>query len=152
MVVEGGVDGQVAQAIWDTKAPGISTWGGTTANAYDPEGNAHPVSYTQCDNKMIFVYPFIRMLPGGSKDAIRWAAIPAIVEFVNTRGIGEDLNIPQLYGVAYASDPSIADTYIITDIQVSTLGAQATVRDLVPCGWDEKITTVRNGGVNIRWS
>lgn len=152
MVVEGGVDGQVAQAIWDKKAPGIGTWGSTTANARDGEGNVQPVSFTQCDNKMIFIYPFVRVLPGGSQDAIRAAVIPAIVEFVNSRGIGEDLNIPQLYGVAYASDPSIANTYIITDIQVSTLGASSTVRDLVPCAWNEKITTVRNGGVNIRFS
>lgn len=152
MVVEGGVDGQVAQAIWDKKAPGIGTWGSTTENAHDGEGNPQPVSFTRCDNKMIFIYPFVRVLPGGSQDAIRAAVIPAIVEFVNSRGIGEDLNIPQLYGIAYASDPSIANTYIITDIQVSTLGASSMVRDLVPCAWNEKITVVRNGGVNIRFS
>ena len=152
MVVEGGVDTQVAQAIWDKKAPGIGTWGSTMANARDGEGNPQQVSFTRCDNKMIFIYPFVRVLPGGSQDAIRDAVIPAIVEFVNSRGIGEDLNIPQLYGIAYASDPSIANTYIITDIQVSTLGASSMVRDLVPCAWNEKITTVRNGGVNIRFS
>ena len=101
---------------------------------------------------MIFVYPFISVLSGGDREAIEAAVVPAIVDYIDRLGLATPLNIPQLYGVAYASDPSIANTYVITDIQVSALGAGTTVRDIIPCAWNEKVTCIRNGGVSIRWN
>ena len=151
-VVRGGTAGAVAQAIWDKKAPGIGTWGSTTENAFDAEGNPHPVSFTRYTDKFIQVYPFITVLEGGDRETIGNAVVPAIADYVNNRGLGNGLNIPQLYGVAYASDPSIANTYVIIDIQVVAPGASGVLRDIVTCGWNQKITVIRNGGVNIRWT
>ena len=152
VVTRAGYPDAIAQAIYDKKAPGIGTWGSTTENAYDAAGNPHPISYTRYADKMIQIYPFITVLEGGDRDAIQNAVVPAIVDFVNDRGLGNELNIPQLYGVAYASDPAIANTYVIIDIQVVAPGASGVLRDLVTCGWNQKITVVRNGGVSIRWT
>ena len=151
-VVRGGDPEAVAQAIFDKKPPGIATWGSLTENAYDAEGNPHPVSFTRFTDKIIQVYPFITVLEGGDQETIRNAVVPAIVDFVNSRGLGNELNIPQLYGVAYAADPSIANTYVIIDIQVAAPGASSVLRDLVTCPWNQKITVIRNGGVNIRFT
>ena len=151
-VVRNGYSDAIAQAIFDKKPPGIASWGSTTGTAYDAAGEAHEVSFTRYADKMITVYPFITVLPGGDKTAIANAIMPALVDFINELGLGRDVNIPQLYGVAYASDAAIANTYVITDIQVSWPGASSIVRDIVPCAWNEKITAIRNGGVSIRWN
>ena len=152
VVTRGGAADAIAQAIWDKKAPGIGTWGSTTENAFDAAGNAYPVKFTRHSDKMVFVYPFITVLAGGDQDTIRNAVAPAIVDWIDTLGLATPLNIPQLYGVAYAADPSIANTFIITDIQVSALGASSVARDKIDCAWNEKITCIRNGGVTIRFS
>ena len=152
VVTRGGTADAIAQAIWDKKAPGIGTWGSTTENAYDAAGVAHAVKFTRHSDKMVFVYPFITVLAGGDQTVITNAVVPAIVDWIDTLGLATPLNIPQLYGVAYAADPSIANTFIITDIQVSALGAQSVARDKIDCAWNEKITCIRNGGVSIRFS
>ena len=100
----------------------------------------------------MFVYVYIRVLDGGSQEAISAAVPDAIVNYIDALGLGVDLNVPQLYGVVYAADPSIANTFIITDIQVSPIGSQSVIRDVVPCAWNQKITAIRNGGVTIRFS
>ena len=152
VVTRSGYTSAIAQAIWDKKAPGIQAWGSTSGTAVDAAGNEHSVSFTRYADKMIQIYPFITVLAGGDREAIQNAVVPAIVDYVDQLGLGRELNIPQLYGIAYASDPAIANTYVITDIQVAAPGASSILRDLVPCAWNEKITAVRNGGVSIRWS
>ena len=152
VVTRGGNAQAVAQAIWDKKAPGIGTYGSTTVNAVDAEGNAHPVSFTRYTDKIVFVYLFIRVLAGGDQERIRNAVVPAITGYIDSLGLSAPLNIPQLYGVAYAADPSIADTFIVTDIQVSAMGASAVARDTVACAWNEKITAIEDGGVTVTFS
>ena len=151
-VTRGGNGAAVAQAIFDKKAPGIGTWGSTAKTVTDAAGNPHTVSYTPYADKMIQIYPYITLLAGGDQEAIRNAVIPAVVDYVDRLGLGSSLNVPQLYGVAYAADPAIANTFVVTDIQVSVPGTSGVVREIVPCAWNEKITAVRNGGVNIRFS
>ena len=152
VVTRSGQPADIVQAIFDKKAPGIGTYGTTTENAYDAQGAAHPISYTRYADKIVFVYVYIRVLDGGSQEAISAAVPDAIVNYIDALGLGVDLNVPQLYGVVYAADPSIANTFIITDIQVSPIGSQSVIRDVVPCAWNQKITAIRNGGVTIRFS
>ena len=92
------------------------------------------------------------MIYGGDQTAIENAVVPAILEYVEKLGIGEPLNVPQLYGVAYAANPAIANTFVITDIQVTAPGQSSVIRGLLPCAWNEKLTCARNGGVNIHWN
>ena len=152
VVTRNGNGAAIAQAIFDKKPPGIGTWGSTTRTVTDAAGNEHSVSYTSYADKMIQIYPYITLLSGGDQDAIRDAVVPAIVDYVDRLGLGNSLNVPQLYGVAYAADPNIANTFVVTDIQVSVPGTSGVVRDIVPCAWNQKITAVRNGGVSIRFS
>ena len=152
VVTRGGTASAIAQAIYDTKAPGIGTYGLTSANAVDAEGNPHSVAFTRYADKIVYIYLFIRVLAGGDRDAISAAVIPAVVGYTDRLGLAVPLNIPQLYGAAYAADPSIADTFIITDIQVAVPGAASIARDTIPCDWNQKITAIEQGGVEIRFS
>ena len=152
VVTRGGNAQAIAQAIWDKKAPGVGTYGLTSAEAVDAEGNRHSVAFTRYSDKIVYIYMFIRVLSGGDRDAISAAVIPAVTGYIDRLGLAVPLNIPQLYGVAYAADPSIADTFIVTDIQVAVPGAPSVVRDKVDCAWNQKITAIEEGGVEIRFS
>lgn len=152
VVTRSGYTNAVSQAIWDHKAPGIGTYGSVTGTAYDAAGGSHTVKFSRFTDKMIQVFPFITVLSGGNQTAIGDAVVNAIADHIEQLGIGEPLNIPQLYGIAYAADPSIANTFVIIDLQVAVPGESSVRRDIVPCAWNEKITCMRNGGVVIHWS
>ena len=152
VVTDGGNGEAVAQAIFDKKPPGIGTWGSTTVTVPDAQGNGHPVSFTRNTDKMIVVYLFIRVLEGGNRDEIRNALKGPVADYINGLGLAAPLNIPQLYGAAYNAKPEIAKTFIITDIQAAVSGESSAARDFVPCAWNEKITTIQNGGVIFYFS
>ena len=152
VVVRGGYADAVAQAIYDKKAPGIGTWGSSTGHATDAQGHTHGISFTRYTDRMIFVYLFIRVLDGGDRTRIENAVVPAVLNYIDNLGLAVPLNVPQLYGVAYTADLAIADTFIVTDIQVAVPGSSSVVRDEVPCDWNGKITAIADGGVEIRFS
>ena len=151
MVVRNGRNADIAQAIYDKKAPGIGTWGSTTANAVDAQGNSVPVSFTKHTDKFVFVNLFIQLFNDVSRQAVTDAIQAPILDFINEHGISETLIIPQLYGVAYAAAPEIAGDFVILDIQVQLMGASSVVRDRVTCAWNEKVTCLNSGGVSYVW-
>ena len=151
-VVRGGAAEGIAQAIYDKKAPGIGTWGNTEANAVDAQGNTHPIRFTRNADKMVFADLYIRVLSGGDPTVIGNAVKPAVTDMINGLGLAVPLNVPQLFGVAYAAEPSLSGTFIINDIQMNAPGASGVIRDMIPCAWNERIATVLNGGVRIHFS
>ncbi len=151
-LVLNGSASRIAEVIYAKKPPGIGTWGSTTVNAADREGNLHPVSFTRHTDKIVFLYFFIRVLDGGDPEAIRNAVVPAAVDYADRLGLAVPLNVPQLYGAAYAADPAIADTFIITDIQAAEIGAPAMERETVACAWNEKISVPLDRGVSITFT
>ena len=149
LVIRGGNRNAIAQAIYNKKAPGIATAGTTTVNVTDPYNNTIPIRFTRYTDKIVFVYIFIRPLAGADQAAISDAVIPAVLSFIDNLGIAAPLNIPQLYGIIYAANPEIANTFIVTDIQVAAMGASSIARDKIDCAWNEKITAVEDGGVTV---
>ena len=70
-----------------------------------------------------------------------------VAAYINGLGLAVPLNVPQLYGAAYSAGPEIARTFVVSDIQIGITGEEGTVRDLVPCGWNEKLTVSPDSGV-----
>ena len=151
VVTRGGGADAVAQAIYDKKAPGIGTWGSNSGTAADAEGREHTVSFTRYADKMIFIHLYIVTMEGGNQEAIRNAVVPAITAYLDNLGLAVPLNVPQLYGVAYAADPAIAKTFVVTDVQVNMPGASGVVRDLVPCAWNERIAAAPMNGITVHF-
>ena len=152
VVTKYGTTKSVAQAIFDHKPPGIATYGSTTGTAKDAAGNSYSIHFTRYTDRLVFIYPFISVLPGGSQAAIEAAVVPAIRGFVGKLGIGEALIIPRLYGVIYGADPALAGTFVVTDLQVAEPGGSSVIRSMIQAGWDEIIVAPNTGGVAIRWS
>ena len=151
VVTRGGNANAVAQAIFDKKPPGVGNYGSTAGIAVDAEGKEHSVSFTRYRDKMISIYLFIRVLDGGDSDIIRETVISAVTKYLDNLGLATPLNVTQLYGTVYASDPKIAKTFVVSDIQVNMPGASSVVRDLVPCAWNEKLTAMPGVGVSVRF-
>ena len=152
VVTKYGYTDAIAQAIFDHKPPGIGTYGSTTGTARDAGGNTYAVHFTRYTDRLVYIYPFISVLPGGSQAAIEAAVVPAIRRFLEKLTIGEALNIPQLYGVIYGADPALAGTFVVTDIQVAEPGGSSVVRSVVQAAWDEIIVAPETGGVTITWA
>ena len=152
VVTLSGYTSGITRAIFNKKPPGIGTYGTSSGNVTDGNGVSHTIRFTRSAEPLIQIYPFITVIAGGSQAAIEEAVVPAIIDYVAKLGIGEPLNVPQLYGVAYAANPAIANTFVITDIQVTAPGQSSVVRGLLHCAWNEKLTCVRNGGINIHWA
>ena len=150
--VRGGEDAEIARTVWNRKAPGIGTWGSVTVNVPDAQGTEHPVSFTRCEDKLVFAYVFIRLLEGGTRDTVRDALTLPLAECINGLEMAAPLNVPQLYGVAYNADPEIARTFVVTDIQIGVSGEINVIRDIVPCAWNRKITTLNDGGIIVYFS
>lgn len=149
VVTRGGGTNNLAQAIFDKKAPGVGSFGTSTGTAVDAEDNSHSVRFSRFEESEVFVYLFITVLQGGNQATIRNTVIPAVFNYIDRLGIAVPLNIPQLYGVAYIANPEIANTFIVTDIQVSVPGGSSVKRDKVDCAWNEKIIADPEYGVDI---
>ena len=151
VVTRAGGANAVAQAIYDKKAPGIGTWGSNSGIATDAEGREHTVAFTRFTEKRIFLHLYIRVVEGGNQETIQNAVLPAVTEYLDSLSLAAPLNVPQLYGVAYAADPAIAKTFVVTDIQVSAPGVSGVIRDIVPCAWNERIAAAPGTGVTIHF-
>ena len=152
VVTKYGTTKSVAQAIFDHKPPGIGTYGSTTGTAKDAAGNSYQIKFTRYTDRLVFIYPFISVLPGGDQAAIEAAVLSAVHGFIDKFKIGEALIIPQLYGVIYGADPALASTFVVTDIQVAEPGGSSVVRSRIQANWDEIIVAPNTGGVSIRWT
>ena len=137
VVAYGGYTNRVAQAIYDHVAPGVGTYGSTAATAYDSGGNPHTVNFTRPEEKLIFAYPFIRKLAGADEQAIENAIVKAVTDYLWKLPVGGTLYVPQLYGVMYTADPSLANTFAIRDIQACFAGDAAITRDVLRCDWNQ---------------
>ena len=151
VVTRGGVANAVAQAIYDKKPAGIGTYGSTTGIAVDAEDGKHTVPFSRYRDKLIFIYLYIRVMEGGNPDTIQEKVVSAVNKYLDDLGLAVPLNVTQLYGAVYASDPEIAKTFVVSDIQVNMPGASGVVRDLVPCAWNEKLTAMPGVGVSVRF-
>lgn len=149
VVTRAGVANAVAQAIFDKKAPGIGTWGSSSGTAVDGEGREHMISFTRFSEKRIFLHLYIRVLDGGSQEIIQDAVTSAVTEYFNNIGLAVPLNVPQLYGIAYAAGNG--QQFVVSDVQVSVPGASGVIRDLVPCAWNERIALAPSNGLTIHF-
>ena len=150
VVVDGGNAQAVADAVWAKKAPGVGTYGSTAQAVTDSFGQAHNVQFSRVSSKNCFVYFTIKRLAGCDDEAVTAAIAPAVADFANGLGIAVPLIVPQLYAVAYAAAPSLSRTFAVADIQVAVSGGSGTAtREKVDCAWNQKISVLKSGGVNI---
>lgn len=128
MVVEGGTNADVANAIYLQKTPGCATNGTTTVNVADPiTGTTMPINFFRPTTVPIFVAITVHGL-NGYTTATTTAVQTAIVNYLNSLLIGESLTISALYGAALAVMPNLSiPQFSITQLKAGTsVGSEAT--------------------------
>ena len=149
-VIYAGDGPAVAKAIFDTKAPGIGTYGSTHEDITDEGGHTQSIYFSRTVTRRVFVYMTIRRLAGCDETAVTDAVKAAVNEYINNGlGVAESLIIPCLYAVAYNAEPELAKTFAVADIYANVQGESTYTRDEVTCPWNGKISILASGGLTI---
>ena len=149
-VIYAGNGPAVAKAIFDTKAPGIGTYGNTHEDITDEGGHTQSIYFTRTATRRVFLYMVIRRLTGCDESAVTAAVTAAVNEYINNGlGVADPLIIPRLYAVAYNADPELAKTFAVADIYGNAQGESEYTRDEITCPWNGKVSILASGGLTI---
>lgn len=117
LVVEGGVTSSIAEAIAAKKTPGTSTQGTTTYTTYDQYGIPNLIKFYRPTAATISVEVSMTALVGylsTTGDLIK----AALVDYIKTLEIGDDVLITKLYVPANLSNVDLTNTYNVTQIRI----------------------------------
>lgn len=149
-VIYAGDGPSVARALYETKAPGIGTYGSSYEDIEDGSGNTHRIYYSRTATRRVYAYMTVRRLAGCDENAVTEAVTAAVNSYINEGlGVAEPLIIPRLYAVAYNADPELAKTFAVADIYANLQGESTYTRDEISCPWNAKISILNSGGLTI---
>ena len=118
-MVEGGDAEEIAETIGQKKTPGANTYGTTSQSYTDPRtGVSYVIDYFTLDYEAITVTVDVTSGTGWNTNTIV-AIQEAVAAYVNSLGIGEDLEFNRLYRPAYLNGSAEGLTYTITGLQVN---------------------------------
>ena len=127
---------EMAKAIFDHLPPGIGTYGDTEVTVKDEDGGEHAIRFSKADTLLMYTLFYVTKLPGADEEVIKNTVSPRVVEYINAMPCGATIPLTRLIGVAYAANPEIAGTYVITSVAASVDGS-GWIRDVVECPWNK---------------
>jgi uncharacterized phage protein gp47/JayE len=143
VIVEGGVDGDIARAIFNEKPAGIQTFGDITVNVLDQTETPRAISFSRPDDIIIAtrvtydLYDEELFPPTGPDDIVQ-----AVLEAGNALGIGEDVIPKRFYGPIYAAVSGLND--ITVEMQI--LASSGDVPN--PGSWSEAKISISDSQVS----
>jgi uncharacterized phage protein gp47/JayE len=117
LVVQGGDDVAIAQAIWDKKTPGTGTYGTTQETIYDEFGTPDTIRFYRPTEANIGVNIEIQPLVGyvsTTADLIK----ANVARYINSLRIGDDIYISRIYTPANLLSLPEGETYDITLLEI----------------------------------
>ena len=126
ILVQGGNANRIAEAVWQKKPPGVGTDGTLTVH--------YRITLKTYDGfDLSVVQPAIRS---------------ALMDLMNNKfEIGQELIVPQLYGLLYQAAGDYAATFAISDIVAS--GTFGVSRDKVTPAWNQIFTMISSTEAEI---
>jgi uncharacterized phage protein gp47/JayE len=101
VIAEGGTPAEIARRIFDNKAGGIQAYGTEpSVVVIDDKGYEHLIAFSRPAEVPVFVEITIRKLAGASVEAVE-AVQQALVDFINTLVIGEDVYWSRMFAPLY---------------------------------------------------
>lgn len=115
VVVLGGDEDEIAQAIWDSKPAGISAYGATTGTAVDTLGDDRIVGFTRPTEKLIYIG--VSATTGeGWVPALSADFAQAIVDYAEANlGIGDDVYRKALFAPMFEIEGIVDVDYFYID-------------------------------------
>lgn len=117
LVVEGGTIQAIAEAIAAKKTAGTSTYGTTSCTTYDQYGIANVINFFRPTTATISIEVSMTALTGylsTTGDLIK----AALVDYIKTLEIGDDVLVTKLYTPANLSNAELTNTYNVTQIRI----------------------------------
>lgn len=132
VVVHGGADAEIANAIYAKKSPGCGLYGDVTVNIVDPFGSTVAIKFMRPIMNTVKAEVTLRAFNGYSADvADRIKA--AVSEYISARGIGEPLETGFLWGIVLGQNPSVGSAvFAPTSIKTGLEGDPLTDQTIVP--------------------
>lgn len=123
VVVDGGVEADIAQKIFDLKPAGIQTFGSIAQNVIDPNGDTQSVNFNRPTEKTVyFIIDITRndeeVLPSDFATQIK----DIVVETGNGLEIGEDVILQKFFGPIYSGVQGIATILIRAGFAPAPIG------------------------------
>ena len=118
-VVEGGTVAAIAAAIYGRKPPGIKTYGTTSSVQTDQFGLQTTINYFALQDVPVYFAITIKALTG-YVSTTGTALINALVAFVSSLAIGEDVYASQAQAVASFISSPLGQTFYITAFTLGT--------------------------------
>jgi uncharacterized phage protein gp47/JayE len=129
LVVEGGDATAIANAIAIKKTPGTGTYGTTSIITYDEYGIPNTINFYVLDVVDIYVSISITAL-AGYVSTTEAAIKQAIVDWLNSLEIGEDVYYSKLFGPAGLNNSLLGQTYNVTALTVGTAPSPVGTSDI----------------------
>jgi hypothetical protein len=106
-VVEGGVNSDIGLAIYTNRGVGCMTSGATTVTVADPLNPAitMPISFDALGYVQVYVVLSVHALAGFTS-ATQAAIQTAVVNYLNSLGIGQNVVFSEIYGAALSARPN----------------------------------------------
>lgn len=109
VVVSGGLEQDIANAIWRCKGAGIETYGTIKLTAYDRHGRPHNVEFSRPGEIMLYVRVEVELLD--QEEQITRNVITAIrqgvANYAATLSLGNDVITQRIYGYVYGNTSGI---------------------------------------------
>ena len=130
VIVDGGTVANIALAIASKKPTGGQTYGTTAQVVYDQYGLPTTVNYFALAHVPIYFAVTIKALPG-YVSSTGTAIIAALVAFVNSLAIGEDVYATQAQAVAALINLPVGQTFYLTDFRLGLAASPTGTANLV---------------------
>lgn len=131
VIVEGGLDEDIANAIFIHKGPGCFTNGTTTIDVTDSAGQITPIRFTRPTYVDSDVTINIKQLVGYTT-ATTTAIETNLQTYLNSLSIGSDISMSSLWGVALQAMPDLTiPMFSITSVTVARHGGTQSTSDVV---------------------
>jgi uncharacterized phage protein gp47/JayE len=117
VVVAGGDDTEIANAIAVHKTPGVGTFGDVPITVHDAHGMPLVISFQRAVTATIHVVVNITTQVGWSADFIPLIK-QAVADIINSGAIGDIVLFTKLYAPAYLNGAPASQTYIIGSILI----------------------------------
>ena len=138
VVVDGGGNLPVAQAILSKKPVGVSTDGSVSVTVADEFGVDHVVKFTRVSSVRLMITVYIRTFSGYDSTATPDAIKAAVKAYIDRQAIGQDVIVPSLYTPVMALNDADHPTFAISSIAVSTSETSSSI--CIPIGPGERAT------------
>jgi uncharacterized phage protein gp47/JayE len=118
-IVEGGTPQEISRAIYENKPVGIQAFGDIITQVYDTRGYPHPIGISRPFPVDIEIEVVIKKLVGASLDSESLAQA-ALVDYINSLQISEDVIWSKLFNVVLEATPNISITSILINFVSGT--------------------------------